>query len=63
MMCWHVPTSARRRCCEQRPLTWCLQKAHVDGLACVVSCPQEDAESYCEGLRGNGLISSVEPDS
>lgn len=40
-----------------------MQKAHVDGLACVISCPQEDAENYCEGLRGNGLISSVEPDN
>lgn len=40
-----------------------VQKAHVDGLACVISCPQEDAENYCEGLRGNGLISSIEPDN
>ena len=24
---------------------------------------QEDAETYCEGLRGNGLIASVEPDT
>jgi ATP-dependent Clp protease adapter protein ClpS len=53
----HVVTAMK----DRRPA--CLQKAHVDGLACVVSCPQEDAESYCEGLRGNGLISSVEPDS
>lgn len=40
-----------------------MQKAHIDGLACVISCSQEDAETYCEGLRGNGLISSVEPDN
>ncbi len=26
-----------------------MQKAHVDGLACVISCSQEDAETYCEG--------------
>ncbi len=40
-----------------------MQKAHVDGMACVISCPQEDAENYCEGLRGNGLIASIEPDN
>ncbi len=38
-----------------------LQEAHTNGLACLVMCPQEDAERYCEGLRGNGLISSIEP--
>lgn len=26
-----------------------MQKAHIDGLACVISCSQEDAETYCEG--------------
>lgn len=40
-----------------------MQKAHIDGLACVISCSQEEAETYCEGLRGNGLVSSVEPDN
>ncbi|CAL5218729.1 g443 [Coccomyxa viridis] len=39
----------------------CMQEAHTNGVACLVSCPQEDAEKYCEGLRGNGLISSIEP--
>ena len=37
------------------------QEAHTNGVACLVSCPQEDAERYCEGLRGNGLISTIEP--
>ena len=32
-----------------------------NGVACLVSCPQEDAEKYCEGLRLNGLISTIEP--
>ncbi|CAK0773741.1 hypothetical protein CVIRNUC_004097 [Coccomyxa viridis] len=39
----------------------CMQEAHTNGVACLVSCPQEDAEKYCEGLRGNGLISTIEP--
>jgi ATP-dependent Clp protease adaptor protein ClpS len=37
------------------------QEAHTNGVACLVSCPQEDAEKYCEGLRLNGLISTIEP--
>ena len=43
-----------------------MQKAHVDGLACVISCSQEDAETYCEGaplalapLVGRGLHSRL----
>jgi ATP-dependent Clp protease adaptor protein ClpS len=40
-----------------------MQEAHINGLACVITCPQEDAERYCEGLRGNGLVASVEPAS
>ena len=39
-----------------------VQEAHKNGIACVIACAQEEAETYCEGLRGNGLISSVEPD-
>ena len=38
-----------------------MQEAHTNGVACLVSCPQDDAERYCEGLRGNGLISTIEP--
>ncbi|KAK9862587.1 hypothetical protein WJX84_004111 [Apatococcus fuscideae] len=38
-----------------------MNEAHVNGLACVVACAQEDAERYCEGLRNNGLIASIEP--
>lgn len=38
-----------------------LQEAHQNGMACVIECAQEDAERYCEGLRGNGLMASVEP--
>mmetsp|Transcript_21100 Transcript_21100/g.40172 ORF Transcript_21100/g.40172 Transcript_21100/m.40172 type:complete len:169 (+) Transcript_21100:67-573(+) len=39
-----------------------MQQAHMHGKACVITAPQEDAEDYCEGLRSNGLVSSVEPD-
>lgn len=38
-----------------------MQEAHANGMACVIECAQEDAERYCEGLRGNGLLASVEP--
>lgn len=38
-----------------------MQEAHVNGLAMVIACSQEDAERYCQGLRSNGLISSIEP--
>eukprot|EP00891_Asterochloris_glomerata_P001151 jgi/Astpho2/1151/Aster-07696 len=40
-----------------------MQEAHENGLACVIVCPQEDAERYCEALRMNGLTSTVEPAS
>lgn len=33
----------------------------MNGLACVIACAQEEAEQYCEGLRNNGLIASIEP--
>jgi len=48
--------------CE-RLMTPLVQEAHINGLACVIACSQEEAEKYCEGLRNNGLISSLEPDS
>jgi ATP-dependent Clp protease adaptor protein ClpS len=40
-----------------------MNEAHTHGTACVIVCGQPDAERYCEGLRGNGLISSIEPAS
>lgn len=38
-----------------------MQQAHQYGLACVITCGQDEAEKYCEGLRANGLVSTVEP--
>eukprot|EP00897_Mesotaenium_endlicherianum_P007473 jgi/Mesen1/6754/ME000344S06037 len=38
-----------------------MQEAHVNGLACVITCGQEDAEEHCNQLRQNGLVSSIEP--
>lgn len=38
-----------------------MNEAHTNGQACVIVCSQADAERYCEGLRGNGLIASIEP--
>jgi hypothetical protein len=39
------------------------QEAHQNGTAAVIVCGQPDAERYCEGLRGNGLVASIEPAS
>ena len=38
-----------------------MNEAHFNGLAAVIVCGQEEAEDYCEGLRNNGLISTIEP--
>ncbi|KFK41289.1 hypothetical protein AALP_AA2G110700 [Arabis alpina] len=39
-----------------------MQEAHINGIAVVIVCAQADAEQHCMQLRGNGLLSSVEPD-
>lgn len=38
-----------------------MQEAHSSGVALVIACAQDVAEKYCEQLRLNGLISSLEP--
>ncbi|KAJ7520703.1 hypothetical protein O6H91_19G018500 [Diphasiastrum complanatum] len=38
-----------------------MQEAHYNGLAVVIICGQADAEDHCLQLRGNGLLSSIEP--
>ncbi|XP_076930783.1 ATP-dependent Clp protease adapter protein CLPS1, chloroplastic-like [Bidens hawaiensis] len=38
-----------------------MQEAHVNGLSVVIVCGQPDAEEHCTQLRGNGLLSSIEP--
>ncbi|XP_047313532.1 ATP-dependent Clp protease adapter protein CLPS1, chloroplastic isoform X1 [Impatiens glandulifera] len=40
-----------------------MQEAHHNGLAMVIVCAQADAEEHCMQLRGNGLLSSIEPAS
>ncbi|XP_073126668.1 ATP-dependent Clp protease adapter protein CLPS1, chloroplastic isoform X1 [Henckelia pumila] len=40
-----------------------MQEAHYNGLAMVIVCGQADAEEHCTQLRGNGLLSSIEPAS
>ncbi|KAK1437968.1 hypothetical protein QVD17_03769 [Tagetes erecta] len=40
-----------------------MQEAHINGLSVVIVCGQPDAEEHCTQLRGNGLLSSIEPDS
>lgn len=39
-----------------------MLEAHTSGNAVVRVCPQDMAEEYCDGLRGHGLTSSIEPD-
>ncbi|EFN54094.1 hypothetical protein CHLNCDRAFT_31972 [Chlorella variabilis] len=38
-----------------------MQEAHINGLAMVTQCAQDKAELYCESLRLNGLIATIEP--
>ncbi len=38
-----------------------MQEAHESGVAMVIAGPQDEAERYCEGLRLNGLSSTIEP--
>jgi len=38
-----------------------MNEAHFNGMAAVIICAQEEAEEYCEGLRNNGLVSTIEP--
>ena len=40
-----------------------MQEAHYNGMAVVIVCGQPDAEEHCMQLRGNGLLSSIEPAS
>ncbi|RZC24231.1 ATP-dependent Clp protease adapter protein CLPS1, chloroplastic isoform B [Glycine soja] len=40
-----------------------MQEAHYNGLSVVIICDQADAEDHCTQLRGNGLLSSIEPAS
>jgi len=40
---------------------WFVQEAHETGVAMVVACAQDQAETYVETLRVNGLISTMEP--
>lgn len=40
-----------------------MQEAHINGLSVVIVCDQSEAEEHCTQLRGNGLLSSIEPAS
>ncbi|XP_023897022.1 ATP-dependent Clp protease adapter protein CLPS1, chloroplastic isoform X3 [Quercus suber] len=40
-----------------------MQEAHYNGLSVVIICAQADAEDHCMQLRGNGLLSLIEPAS
>ncbi|XP_073295558.1 ATP-dependent Clp protease adapter protein CLPS1, chloroplastic-like [Primulina huaijiensis] len=40
-----------------------MQEAHHNGLSMVIVCGQADAEEHCTQLRGNGLLSTIEPAS
>jgi ATP-dependent Clp protease adaptor protein ClpS len=38
-----------------------MMEAHTNGIALVITCVQEHAEFYCEGLQSKGLTSTIEP--
>ncbi|HIK54974.1 MAG TPA: ATP-dependent Clp protease adapter ClpS [Synechococcales cyanobacterium M55_K2018_004] len=40
-----------------------MMEAHTNGVALVITCTQEHAEFYSEGLKSQGLTSTIEPDS
>jgi ATP-dependent Clp protease adaptor protein ClpS len=40
-----------------------MMAAHNDGCALVITCVQEHAEFYSEGLKSQGLRSTIEPES
>ena len=39
-----------------------MMAAHNDGCALVITCVQEHAEFYSEGLNSKGLSSTIEPE-
>ena len=39
-----------------------MMAAHNDSCALVITCVQEHAEFYSEGLKSKGLISTIEPE-
>lgn len=39
-----------------------MMEAHTSGVALVITCVQEHAEFYCEGLKSKGLTSTIEPE-
>ncbi|NMF57612.1 ATP-dependent Clp protease adapter ClpS [Pseudanabaena yagii] len=39
-----------------------MMAAHSNGCALVITCVQEHAEFYCEGLQSKGLTSTIEPE-
>lgn len=39
-----------------------MMAAHNSGCALVITCVQEHAEFYCEGLKSKGLASTMEPE-
>ena len=38
-----------------------MEEAHTNGMACVIVCPQEEAEGYCDALRKCSLTATIEP--
>ncbi|CAK9151638.1 unnamed protein product, partial [Ilex paraguariensis] len=40
-----------------------MQEARYNGMSVDIICAQVDAEDRCMQLRGNGLLSSIEPAS
>jgi len=47
---------------NEKKATAIMLQAHTEGKAVVIKCHKELAEMYCEGLRSEELISTIEPE-
>jgi ATP-dependent Clp protease adaptor protein ClpS len=56
----HVLTTTIPNLTEPRAIN-VMMEAHQYGMALVIVCAQEHAEHYCEVLKSNGLLSTIEP--
>ncbi|CAL5223809.1 g6380 [Coccomyxa viridis] len=49
-----------KTCIPEATISPMEEEAYTKGVTCLVSCPMEDAERYCEALRRKGLSSTIE---
>ena len=59
--CWHASTIICIFVALPLRLRHCTQEADAGVVTCMLSCPEEDAERFCEVLLCNGLEYTIEP--